>query len=289
MTETNSDFPYPLVTTDWLASELGAADLKIIDGSWRMPGNPPAHEDHLKRRIEGAVFFDLDLIADKSTSLPHMLATPDEFARAIGALGVSDKDRVVVYDDAGIFSAARVWWTFRAMGHDRVSVLDGGLRKWIKESRPTIAGASTPSSVRYIVRNLRPLARDKDDVRSALTGGGTVILDARPAARFTGEAKEPRAGLRSGHMPGAKSLPFGFLLTEDGELKPFNELATLFREREVHADTPVIASCGSGVTAAVIALALERLGHRAHAVYDGSWTEWGDQSNDPALYPVVAG
>lgn len=289
MTEPETDFPYPLVTTEWLDRERGAADLKIIDASWRLPGNPPAYEDHLKRRIDGAIFFDLDEIADKSTSLPHMLATPDDFAQAVGALGVSDQDRIVVYDDAGIFSAARVWWTFRAMGHERVSVLDGGLRKWIRENRLTTAGAAKPTPVRYNVKGVRPLARNKDDVRAALTGGETIVLDARPAARFSGVAKEPRAGLRSGRMPGAKNLPFGLLITEEGELKPFNELAALFRERDVHGDTPVIASCGSGVTAAVIALALERLGHRAHAVYDGSWTEWGDQSNDPALYPVVAG
>lgn len=289
MTNPETDFPYPLVTTEWLDRERGAADLKIIDASWRLPGNPPAYEDHLKRRIDGAIFFDLDEIADKSTSLPHMLATPNDFAQAVGALGVSDQDRIVVYDDAGIFSAARVWWTFRAMGHERVSVLDGGLRKWIRENRLTTAGAAKPTPVRYNIRSVRPLARNKDDVRAALTGGETIVLDARPAARFSGVAKEPRAGLRSGRMPGAKNLPFGLLITEEGELKPFNELAALFRERDVHGDTPVIASCGSGVTAAVIALALERLGHRAHAVYDGSWTEWGDQSNDPALYPVVAG
>jgi thiosulfate/3-mercaptopyruvate sulfurtransferase len=289
MTHADTEFPYPLVTTDWLGRELGAADLKIVDASWRMPGNPPAYEDYLNRRIGDAVFFDLDAVADKTVSLPHMLPAPDEFARAMGALGVSDEDRVVVYDDAGIFSAARVWWTFRAMGHDRVSVLDGGLRKWIGEGRPVTAGAAKPTPAHYDIRNTRPLARGKDDVRSALADDRTVVLDARPAARFSGEAKEPRAGLRSGHMPGAQNLPFGLLLTEGGELKPFNELAALFREREVHGDTPVIASCGSGVTAAVIALALERLGHSAHAVYDGSWTEWGDLSNDPALYPVVAG
>jgi len=289
MTRINEAFPYPLATTEYLAAELGAADLKIIDGSWRMPGNPPAIEDHRRARIPGAIFFDLDAIADKSTALPHMLPPADEFASKIGALGVSDTDRVIVYDDAGIFSAARVWWTFRAMGHDRVSVLDGGLPKWRREGRALDAGAASPAPARYRVGATRPIARSADEVRAFLNTKAGVVLDARPAPRFSGETKEPRPGLRSGHMPGAINLPHSMLLTAEGELRPFNELAALFRARGVHAESEVIATCGSGVTAAVLALALERLGHSAHAVYDGSWTEWGDQSNDPALFPVVAG
>ncbi len=288
MMKTEEEFPYPLASTEWLAVEIGAPDLKIIDASWRMPGEQPAIVDHVKRRIDGAVFFDIDAVADKSTPLPHMLPPPDEFSRAVGALGVTERDRVIVYDDAGLFSAARVWWTFRAMGHERVSVLDGGLPKWMREGRPLASGGAAPRAVSYRAR-ARPIARTSDDIRKALEDGSTVILDARPAPRFSGEAKEPRPGLRSGHMPGAKSLPYSLLLTENGEMRPLHELAALFRGRGVHFDTPVIASCGSGVTAAVIALALERLGHTNHAVYDGSWAEWGDQSNDPGRFPVVAG
>lgn len=289
MTDTSDSFPYPLATAQWLAGELGADDLKIIDASWRMPGNPPAIGDHRQRRIPGAVFFDLDAIADKSSGLPHMLASAEAFAASIGALGISEKDRVVVYDDAGIFSSARVWWNFRVMGHDKVSVLDGGLPLWLREGRAVEDDEAKPAPVHYRVSATRPLARSAADVRSMLKEKSGVVLDARPAARFTGETKEPRAGMRSGHMPGAVSLPFALLMQETGELKSLQDLATLFRARGVHGETQVIASCGSGVTAAVIALALERLGHCAHAVYDGSWTEWGDQANDPALFPVIAG
>lgn len=289
MTTTDETFPYPLATTDWLAAELGAGDLKIIDASWRMPGNPPAIEDYEKRRIPGAVFFDLDAIADQSAGLPHMLASADDFAAKIGALGISSKDRVVVYDDTGIFSAARVWWNFRAMGHDAISVLDGGLPKWRRENRGLDSGPAAPKPTHYEVRARRPIVRAAADVRAMLSGKSGVVLDARPGARFSGETKEPRPGLRSGHMPGAVNLPHSLLISETGELKSLQELATLFRARGVHTETEVIASCGSGVTAAVVALALERLGHSAHAVYDGSWTEWGDRANDQELFPVVAG
>lgn len=289
MTDTTDSFPYPLATAEWLAAELGADDLKIIDASWRMPGNPPAIGDHRQRRIPGAVFFDLDAIADKSSGLPHMLASAEDFAARIGALGISESDRVVVYDDAGIFSSARVWWNFRVMGHDKVSVLDGGLPLWLREGRAVEDGEAKPAPARYRVTATRPMVRSAGDVRSMLKEKSGVVLDARPAARFTGETKEPRAGMRSGHMPGAVSLPFALLMQETGELKSLQDLATLFRARGVHGETHVIASCGSGVTAAAIALALERLGHSSHAVYDGSWTEWGDQANDPALFPVIAG
>lgn len=289
MTETAESFPYPLATTQWLAAELGAADLKIVDASWRMPGNPPAIVDHRKRRIPGAVFFDLDAIADTSSGLPHMLASVEDFAAKVGALGICEKDRVVVYDDSGIFSAARVWWNFRVMGHDKVSVLDGGLPRWLREARAVEPGEASPPPTRYRVTATRSMVRDAAEVRGMLTNKSGIVLDARPAARFTGETKEPRPGLRSGHMPGAANLPHSLLLSASGELKPLNELAALFRERGVHMDTEVITTCGSGVTAAALALALERLGHGAHAVYDGSWTEWGDQANDPELFPVIAG
>lgn len=289
MTTRDDEFPYPLATTDWLAAHLFDDDIKIVDASWRMPGNPPARLDHEKRRIPGAAFFDIDEVADRSTGLPHMHPTADEFAKAAGAMGISQKDRVIIYDDAGIFSAARAWWTFHAMGHETVAVLDGGLPKWLAEKRPIETGAAAPKSVPYSVGAPKRLARSANDVRAFLKKSAGVVLDARPAARFAGEAPEPRPGLRRGHMPGAVSFPHSLLIAETGEMKPLHELAKLFHDRGVHAETDVITTCGSGVTAAVLALALERLGHRRHALYDGSWTEWGAETNDLDLFPVTTG
>ncbi len=284
---TDEEFPYPLATTDWLAARLDAPDIKIVDGSWRMPGNPPARNDHAQRRIPGAVFFDIDEVADRATPLPHMLPSPAAFAKAVGDLGVRASDCVIAYDDQGIFSAARVWWTFRAMGHERVSVLDGGLPKWLREDRRTEKGVAALRPATYVAQSPADLARRADDVRAFLKSGEGVVLDARPAARFSGEAAEPRPALRRGHMPGAVNLPHSLLIGEGGELRPLHELARLFHDRGVHAETEVIASCGSGVTASVIALALERLGHRRHGLYDGSWAEWGAEANDPRLFPVA--
>jgi thiosulfate/3-mercaptopyruvate sulfurtransferase len=289
MTDADDDFSHPLITTEDLAALASDPLVRIIDGSWRMPGNPPAILDHERRRIPGAVFFDLDAVSDRRSNLPHMLPPADEFQRAMGALGISHNSRVFVYDDQGIFSAARVWWTFRAMGHARVCVLNGGLPKWLKEGRPVEAGHASPTPVDYGRAKNTGLARTAAEVREFLRQKSGVVLDARPAARFSGEAAEPRAGLRRGHMPGAVSLPHGLLLTETGELRPLDELATLFRERGVHAETQVVTTCGSGVTAAVLFLALERLGHRRTALYDGSWAEWGAEANDPALFPAAAG
>lgn len=289
MTQQSTDFPTPLVSTDWLAVELGAPDLRIIDGSWRMPGQPSALGDHQQRRLPGAVHFDIDAIADHTTGLPHMLPAPDVFARAVGALGVRTTDRVVIYDDAGLFSAARVWWTFRAMGHGKVSVLNGGLPKWKKEGRALDAGLAAPAPAVYAIPPGVGRVRDAAGVRAALGASNSVVLDARPAPRFSGEATEPRPGLRRGHMPDAASLPHSLLINTEGEMIGADELALLFRARGVSKDTRVIASCGSGVTAAVLCLALERLGHADYALYDGSWAEWGKEANDPALFPVATG
>lgn len=284
-----ADFPYPLTPTEWLAANLEEPDVRVVDASWRMPGNPPAARDHELRRIPGAVFFDLDEVADRTSGLPHMLPTPEIFAAWASAAGVSDADRVVVYDDAGVFSAARAWWTFRAMGHERVSALDGGLPKWLREGRATETGVRRPAATLYRPRLGRRLARDHDDVRAALKSKSAVVLDARPAARFSGDAPEPRSGLRRGRMPGARSLPHSTLLTADGMMKSTAALNALFAERGVRDGTPVIATCGSGVTAAVIALALEAIGHENVGLYDGAWTEWGRESNDPAEFAVATG
>ncbi len=289
MTEAKHEFPYPLVTTEWLADRLDASDIKIVDASWRMPGAGSAIDDHQKRRLPRAVFFDLDEIADHDTTLPHMLPPAEKFAAAVGRLGISETDSVIVYDDVGVFSAARVWWTFRAMGHPTVSVLDGGLPKWSREGRSLETGMASPAPVQYAASPAEFLARNARNVRNFLARSAGIVLDARPSPRFLGAVDEPRPNLRRGHMPDAVSLPHSLLISEAGELRPLDQLAKLFRDRDVHADTEVITTCGSGVTAAVLSLALERLGHRRHALYDGSWTEWGAASNDPALFPVVTG
>lgn len=283
----SATFPYPLVTTDWLEANIAGAGVRIVDASWRMPGNPAAINDHRQRRIPGAVFFDLDQIADHDTDLPHMLPEPDAFAAAVENLGITANDRVVVYDDAGIFSAARVWWTFRAMGHHSVSVLDGGLRKWLREDRPTQSGEAATLPASYASSSLRALQCIDEDVRRALSDKSAIVLDARPAARFSGEAPEPRKSLRSGHMRGAKSLPHSTLLSDDGTMLPPDALHGRFSALGVTRDTRVISTCGSGVSAAVIALALESIGHERHRLYDGSWAEWGRESNDPQRFDVV--
>lgn len=277
----------PLVSTQWLADRLGDKDLKIIDGSWRMPGNGNAIDNYNAQHLPGAVFFDIDEIADKSTSLPHMLPSPEDFEAAVGAMGISDKDRVVVYDEKGIQSAARVWWTFLAMGHKNAAVLDGGLPKWMKEGRPVTADKTVPVRTAYHAAPKPELAADAADVRAALSGGAAV-LDARSPGRFAGKEAEPRAGLRPGRMPGATNLPFGLVLSENGTLRPPHELHRLFDEAGIGPETRIITSCGSGVTAAVLFLALTAAGFAGAAVYDGSWSEWGDERHDDALFPVVA-
>ena len=282
-----SGLPSPLVSTDWLAENLSA--VKIIDASWRMPGAGDAREDYDQRHIAGAVFFDIDDIADKTTDLPHMLPTPDRFAAAVGAMGISNDDTVIVYDDQGIFSAPRVWWTFRAMGHGPVSVLDGGLKKWLAEGRDLIGAAPVVQPANYVSSPASHLVRSADLIRSAIVSDcDAQIVDARSADRFLGQAPEPRAGLISGAMPGAKNTPFNLLISEDGTLKAPDALRNVFTAAGVDLGAPAIATCGSGVTAAVIALALESLGHKDWSLYDGSWAEWGKEENDRAAYPVIS-
>jgi len=279
----------PLVSTDWLTDHLDAPDVKIIDGSWRMPGDGDAIEHYHQEHIPGASFFDLDTIADRQTDLPHMLPPPQHFEEAVGAMGVSENDIVVVYDEKGIFSAARVWWTFRAMGHRQVAVLNGGLPKWLAEGRPVSAALPTVAAVSYSAA-LNPGRRKKsDDVRRALCGKGCLVLDARPGPRFIGAAAEPRSGLRTGHMPGAYNIPFPAVMTERGTMHESDELTRVFSEAGVDLSRPIITSCGSGVTAAILSLALDVSGCREHGLYDGSWAEWGDEKNDDAEFPVESG
>lgn len=278
----------PLVSTEWLADRLGEADVKVIDGSWRMPGSPPARNDYLERHIAGAVFFDIDAIADQETSLPHMLPSAEAFADAVGALGISDRDRIVVYDDQGLFSAPRVWRTFRIMGQNQVAVLDGGLKKWLAEGRPLVSGETAPAPALYRATRQPDLVASATDVKRVLVALDAVVVDTRSAARFRGEEPEPRPGLRSGHMPGALNTPSSLFSNSDGTVKSPEEIAAIFRDAGLDLNKRIVTSCGSGVSAATASLALEILGCENHALYDGSWAEWGDEANHDEEFPVIA-
>ena len=272
----------PLVSTDWLAGRLGDPDVVVVDGSWHMPAEGrDAAAEHRQTRIPGAVRFDIDAICDQASGLPHMLPSPAEFARSARRLGVSEMSTVVVYDSLGLFSAARVWWTFRAMGHDRTFVLDGGLPKWIGEGRPVETGEASPEVGDFQAERRADLVEDLEGMRAAVAAGRPQIIDARAADRFSGAAPEPRAGLRSGHMPGARNLPWSRLVTPDGRLADSEALRDTFADADVNLSAPIITTCGSGVSAAILALALARLGRPDVAVYDGSWSEWGALSDTP--------
>jgi thiosulfate/3-mercaptopyruvate sulfurtransferase len=272
----------PLVTTDWLAKHLGEADLRVVDGTWHMPQlGRDARAEFEAAHVPGAVFFDIDAIADRATTLPHMLPTVDEFAAAVGGLGIAGDDRVVVYDVRGVVSAARVWWTFRAFGHDAVAVLDGGLKKWRAEGRAVVGGPATPPRRTFRAR-LRPeLVRDLSAMRANLDSRASQVLDARSAGRFAGTEPEPRAGLRGGHIPGSLNLPYETLYRADGTLRPPDELRGAAVAAGVDLGRPIVTTCGSGVTASVLALALYLAGRPDVAVYDGSWSEWGARADVP--------
>ena len=270
-----------LIETEELARDLGAPDLVIIDATWYLPNEgKDAHAEYLDEHIPGALFFDIDEIADTKSTLPHMLPPPEKFSSRMRAMGIGDGSRIVAYDSRGLYSAARVWWTFRVMGVDDVSVLNGGLPKWKREGLPLESGAPPNRTTRHFTarRNLE-LVRDLSDMKALLKDKSAQIIDARAPERFAGKAPEPRAGLRSGHIPGSYNVPFGKLLNQDGTLKSAPELQRLFEQAGVDLNKPVVTSCGSGITASVLALGLAELGHRRTSVYDGSWAEWGaDQS-----------
>ncbi|HTX50075.1 MAG TPA: 3-mercaptopyruvate sulfurtransferase [Caulobacteraceae bacterium] len=272
----------PMVTTDWLAERLGAPDLVILDGSWHMPAdNRDAKAEYAAGHIPGAAFFDIDAIADHATDLPHMLPAPQAFATAARRLGVEPGSTIVAYDSVGVFSAPRVWWSFRVMGHDKVFVLDGGLKKWLAEGRALEAGWREPAHGEFKAHPRPELIADLAAVRRIVEAGGPQLVDARSAIRFRGEAPEPRPGLREGHMPGAHNVPWSSVLAADGTLAPPDILRAAFTAGGVGLAGPIVTTCGSGISAAILALGLARLGREDVAVYDGSWSEWGSLPDTP--------
>jgi thiosulfate/3-mercaptopyruvate sulfurtransferase len=268
--------PSPLVTTDWLAGQLARPDLVILDTSWYLPVTGRSGQaEYRAGHIPGALYFDLDLASRQDTDLPHMLPSDADFAQYVGGLGIPTGSDVVVYDGSGNnLSAARVWWMFRAFGHERVRLLDGGLSKWKAEGRPLEAGERVRLPVSFTARLDRALVRSRSEVEQALATGAAQLLDARSAGRFSGLEPEPRPGLPSGHMPGALNLPYTELVQADGTAPPPAALRARLVAAGVHLDRPVIASCGSGVSACTLLFSLYRVGHTAAFLYDGSWTEW---------------
>lgn len=268
--------PQLLVSTEWLAEHLSAPDLRVIDASWHMPATGrDARDEYEDAHIPGARFFDIEQIADTNSDLPHMAPPVEKFISAVRRMGVGDGHRVVVYDSAGLFSAARVWWLFRLFGKKDVAVLDGGLAKWRAEGRPVEDMPPAMRDRHFTARRDAGLVRDVTQVAASVKLGDAQIVDARSPSRFRGEEPEPREGLRSGHIPGSRNVHYATLLNDDGTMKSEQELRRVFEAAGVDVEKPTITTCGSGVTAAILSLALERLGNRNHALYDGSWVEWG--------------
>lgn len=265
------------VSTEWLANNLSAPDLVVVDASWHMPGTGREGQgEYLERHIPGAVFFDVDAIADQATDLPHMLPDPHFFSRKVGSLGIGDGLRIVVYDSRGLLSAPRVWWTFKAFGASDVMILDGGLPKWIAEERPLESGPVKRQWAQFTARQDHSIVAGMAQVERALASGSAQILDARSAERFAGTAPEPRPELSSGHMPGAFNLPYAEVM--EGERLAAPEVIRAAVEKSgLDLSKPVVTSCGSGVSAAILWLALEAIGKRPQALYDGSWTEWASK------------
>ena len=272
-----------IVETDWLAAHMTAPDLIVVDGSWHLPtSGRNAKAEYLASHIPGAMFFDIDDLSDEKSPLPHMLPATVKFASRMKKMGLGDGLTIVVYDTLGLFSAARVWWTLRAMGHNRVMVLNGGLKKWIAEGRPIEDIAPIKRSERHFTPRLNAeLIADLDDIKAIVAKRNIQLVDARPAGRFAGIDPEPRAGLRGGHIPGARNVPSASLLNPDGTLKTAAELSTIFKAAGITPEKPVVTTCGSGITASMLSLALAVLGQSNAAVYDGSWAEWGQDNGLP--------
>jgi thiosulfate/3-mercaptopyruvate sulfurtransferase len=274
--------PSPLVETEWLAAHLSDSDVAVIDASWHMAATKrDAVAEFEAAHIPGAQFFHLEELSDRTSDLPHMMPPADQFARGMGALGISNDTNVVVYDTVGFYSAPRAWWMLRAFGHDRVAILNGGLPKWQREGRPVESGPARPGNARFTARLREGMVRDYQAVLGNVATKDEQVVDARSPGRFTAEEKEPRAGLRSGHIPGACNVHYAELLAHDGTLKPVAELRRIFAERGVDLARPLVTSCGSGVTAATVLFAAEVAGARHTALYDGSWTDWGSRADAP--------
>ena len=271
-----TDDPKTLVSTEWLAAHLKDPDLRILDASWYLPdAGRDARAEYSTAHIPAARFFDLEAMSDHRSALPHTAPPPEKFISRMRAMGVGDGHQVVIYDGAGLFSAARVWWLFRLMGKTGVAVLDGGLPKWLAEGREVEDMPPVLRDRHMTVSRQNQLVKDVTQVAHAAKLAEAEIIDARAAPRFRGDTPEPRAGLRAGHIPGSKNLPYTSLLNSDGTMKSVTDLRAAFEAAGVDLAKPAITTCGSGVTAAILSLALERIGHRNHALYDGSWAEWG--------------
>lgn len=275
-----------LVSTAWLAEHLNVPDIVILDASWHLPGaKRDAKAEFRDGHVPGARFFDLDAVSDPATSLPHMLPRPEKFAHDMKKLGVGDGKKVVCYDAAGLYSSPRCWWMFKVFGHDDVAVLDGGLPKWQREGRPLETGSPQQAQERHFTPRFRgPMVKSLDAVAAALAAKTAQVADARSGGRFRGEEPEPRPGVRAGHMAGACNVHYASLVAADGTLRPRPELEKNFASSGIDTSKPVITLCGSGVTAAILSLALTEIGAKDHALYDGSWAEWGASAQ-----PVVTG
>ncbi len=274
--------PEALVSTDWLAAHLKAPDVHIVDGSWHMPqARRDPRAEYAAQHIPGAVFFDIDEIADTDSTLPHMLPGPEAFAAQVGRLGLGDGNRVVVYDTTGASAAARVWWMFRVFGHDDVAVLDGGLAKWIAEGRPVTDDVVRPQERHFTARVNTFLVRDYGQVRAAVENAREQFIDTRSAGRFAGTEPEPRPNLRSGHAPGSISLPYTAFLNGDKTMASADAIRAALDAAGVELDKPMFTSCGSGVTACVVSLGLYLVGRKEVPVFDGSWTEWAGHAESP--------
>jgi len=274
--------PTSLVSTEWLSQNMSAPDLRVVDASWYLPAESRDPKAEFKQaHIPGAVFFDIDDIADSESTLPHMVPAPEKFSSKMRKLGLGDGNRIVIYDGSGIRSAARAWWMIRLFGHEDVAILDGGLPKWQAEERPTSDLPTPPAERHFTSRINSMMLKEKEQVLRNIDNAKAHVLDARPKGRFEGVDPEPREGMRSGRIPGSLNLPFNQLLTEDGTLRTASELKVAYTAAGLTLDKPVITTCGSGITACVLTFGLHMIGKRDVAVYDGSWSEWGFDTDLP--------